>query len=113
MLVSKLMCHGKNQLYQRENTMIRKTNKCRELIRLAIHSLNSEYRYPGVYLFGAACAVQDEVRMRRLDPRISDWAEEWKTVCNRNWNEWGLCENPLTDDELKQWIRTQLMWTEQ
>ena len=88
--------------------MIGKTNKCKELIRLAIYFLHTEEECPGFYLYCMAHVIQEEVKLRGLDPRISDWAKEWKNVCERNWDELRNCRNPLTDAELRQWIRTKL-----
>ena len=42
------------------------------------------------------------------DSAIYEMASEWVTMCNRWWNEWGIEENPLTEEEFNEWLKGQL-----
>ena len=36
--------------------------------------------------------------------------DEWYVRVNRRWNEWGLKENPLSEEEFVRWLKLQLVF---
>ncbi len=44
-----------------------------------------------------------------LDEQIQLLFMEYQGLVDRVWNEWGLQENPVTEDELKDWIKNEFL----
>jgi len=44
-----------------------------------------------------------------VSPHFSQLLGEWHEMIDRHWNEWGHCQNPLTEQEFRVWLSKQLM----
>lgn len=44
-----------------------------------------------------------------LDEQVQLLLLEYKELVDRTWNEWGLLEEPLPKDDLKNWIRNEFL----
>ena len=41
-------------------------------------------------------------------PALTQVAIDWAVNVERRWNEWGMCINPLTEEDFRQWLEEQL-----
>lgn len=65
--------------------------------RCSIHELN-----------GNASQLADAARLFKAHPAVKVMAEEWSGMIDRRWNEWGHVEEPVSEEEFRVWLQTQL-----
>jgi len=64
-------------------------------------------------LNGHVGMAKDAVKVSgKSHPAIGAMLDEWGATINRRWNEWGMEREPLSEDEFRLWLRSQLDRTE-
>jgi hypothetical protein len=61
-----------------------------------------------IELHGAVAQCAHAAKMFSAHPAITALAQEWQSMVDRCWNEWGHSPNPLTDGEFGVWLSA---WT--
>lgn len=63
----------------------------------SIHELN-----------GYASSLRSVATLLHAQPEVLELAEQWNCMINRRWNEWGLAEDPITEEEFCDWLKQQM-----
>ncbi len=59
-------------------------------------------------LNGYASALRAAAKLLHAQPEVVELAEQWWGMVNRRWNEWGMEENPVSEDEFREWLENQM-----
>jgi hypothetical protein len=59
-------------------------------------------------LNGLASSCIQLARSEGASPKAVQLLEEWRTMINRRWNEWGLEKAPLSESAFREWLNGQL-----
>tara|TARA_R110002049_G_scaffold75336_1_gene193860 strand:- start:62 stop:370 length:309 start_codon:yes stop_codon:yes gene_type:complete len=85
--------------------LVRTGKEIRELLEHANAYLNCEGSV--ISLHGHAANARHAV----THPVLVEWLDEWISMANRAWNEFGTSVAPISEDELKAWVAKQLSHT--
>ncbi|MFD2097610.1 hypothetical protein ACFSJ3_16590 [Corallincola platygyrae] len=59
-------------------------------------------------LSGIANALKTKALAIQGSPAYLEIAEEWLGMITRHWNEWGLAEDPVSEEDFRKWLTEQL-----
>ena len=79
----------------------------RELIRMARSYVAGETHFS--YLCNAIGTFREAARLLPPGNAIRKMSEDWATMAIRVWPEMAGIENPISDDEFREWVRVQLV----
>ena len=77
-----------------------------ELIEVAKRFVAGEVHFSK--LASLAGDLEFKTRAYSAHPSINKWAKEWALMADRCWNEYGQHDDPITETELRDWVREQL-----
>ena len=84
---------------------VRTGKELRNLFEHANAYLNNEGNV--ISLYGYAARARDAA----THPDLAELLEEWVSMVNRAWNEFGTSVAPISEEELKDWVTKQLSLT--
>lgn len=76
-----------------------------EMLDAARRYVNGDVGLPWLHGYIAQCECSSAVQ---ADPAVRNLVAEWRFMINNTWNEWGLIEQPFSQEDFKDWIKTQL-----
>ncbi len=63
-----------------------------------------------IALNGMVADCKTLAKMEKSPEPVQRLLDEWWLMVNRRWNEWGLCPDPLSEEEFVAWLREQLVF---
>jgi len=78
----------------------------RELVRIAREYLSGEVHFSVVC--SAAGALRDSVHLYASDRALKNYAQDWCDMATRMYPEFAQGIEPITEDEFRTWIKSQL-----
>ena len=86
--------------------IIHKIPELKELIKAGKYYLEGKSSIHE--LNGYASSFKSAATLLHAQPEVLDLAEQWYNMVNRRWNEWGLAEDPITEEEFRNWLKQQM-----
>lgn len=78
----------------------------RDVVGIARSYVIGEVHYS--HLCASIAALNEALMFVPAEPRIRSLASEWLSMAERAWPEMAQIENPISEQEFKEWVKNQL-----